>query len=143
MPATREKLIGLEFDFLAIDRDGHVALFATAGYGPIPEAALTLTDDEQLLSVEDVALRALAIVGAWQELGRGAGKCQEWRELGSRGLFVFDWKHREGPYELVVSPSRALNADELTAPLRRVVSANLPVCFAQVASIESLERAPN
>lgn len=41
MPIAREDFMGLELDFLAVDRDGHVALFCTAGYGPIPEATAT------------------------------------------------------------------------------------------------------
>src|SRR5260370_34771393 len=27
---------GIEFDWLGVDRQGHVAVFTTAGYGPVP-----------------------------------------------------------------------------------------------------------
>jgi len=29
---------GIEFDWLGVDREGHVAVFTTAGYGPVPAA---------------------------------------------------------------------------------------------------------
>lgn len=38
------EILGLEFDWLASDADGHVALFSTAGGGYTPEAFLQDTD---------------------------------------------------------------------------------------------------
>jgi len=34
---------GLDWEWLAVDRDGHVAIFVTAGEGPIP---VTILDDD-------------------------------------------------------------------------------------------------
>src|SRR6516162_7283504 len=44
---------GCEFDWLGIDRHGHVAVFSSAGYGPLPE-----TVNERLADVDAALERA-------------------------------------------------------------------------------------
>ena len=51
-----EDLLGLEFDWLAVDGDGHVALFSTAGGGYAPEEALR--DGEAQEAAIDVIVAA-------------------------------------------------------------------------------------
>jgi hypothetical protein len=52
---------GLEFDWLGVDRHGHVAVFTTAGYGPVPEGV------NQHLAEVDAAIdrvRQLPVTGS-------------------------------------------------------------------------------
>ncbi|MGW2094273.1 hypothetical protein [Promicromonospora sukumoe] len=37
---NRDALYGTEWDFLALDQGGHVALLSSGGFGPIPESVL-------------------------------------------------------------------------------------------------------
>jgi hypothetical protein len=97
-----EDVSGIEFDFVARDRDGHIALFATSGRGPFPSS---VREDAQ---PEAELIRAFQISGKAIPEGRGPGTCVEWRQLGERGVFVFDWLRPAGPYERVISPSCAL-----------------------------------
>ena len=41
---SASEIVGLEFDWLACDADGHVGFFSTAGGGCAPEAFLRDTD---------------------------------------------------------------------------------------------------
>ena len=50
---TRNDILGLEYDWLAVDQEGHVAVFSTAGGGRAPQAVLENTD------VHDAGLDAL------------------------------------------------------------------------------------
>jgi len=85
------ELNGLEFDWFAIDRNGNLALFATAGEGFVPGFVaehylfhLALSDS---IEVPDY------------------GTADVWKNYAAVGLFVFDWRVPGGPYEKRASPS--------------------------------------
>jgi hypothetical protein len=51
---------GIEFDWLGVDQRGHVALFTTAGHGPVPENVnLHLNDVDHAIE----RLRRLPVIG--------------------------------------------------------------------------------
>ena len=50
---------GIEFDWLAVDSRGQVALFTSAGYGAVPEAVL------RNVPGVDEASQAIAAEAAW------------------------------------------------------------------------------
>ena len=135
----REALKGREFDWWAIDRDDHLALFATAGYGPIPEAVLHATRSED--DDGEILRRVVACLpqsSKWNEQGRGPGKCDEWRDLGSRGVFVYDWLHWSGPYERVIEPLVPVLAAALPSELRNILRAvSISDSFALTARAEA------
>ncbi|MFI6427884.1 hypothetical protein [Promicromonospora sp. NPDC050880] len=132
----RDDVAGREWDFLAIDRDGSVALISSAGYGPIPDAVLS-----QGVSVETVVagLRTeLPVIG--ESLDRREqdrlGDYSDWFEASKRGLYTYDWHVHGGPYEQVSAPSAVLRAEGLTPEVSHVAALlRLPVLFAETAQL--------
>ena len=125
MSPTPEEVRGLEFDFIAVDEDGHVALFATSGSGAFPAGASPGDPERELIE-------GLSTVGTAKQEGRGAGSCSEWIELGNRGVFVFDWKRPQGPYERVISPTEPVSVSSVPVPSDCAVTG----CFARRPTIE-------
>lgn len=89
-------LTGFEFDWFAVDTDGNLALFATAGEGFVPESAAEHHVDHSALSDSLPAPRV--------------GTPQVWQDYADAGLYVFDWVLPGGPYERRESPAARPNA---------------------------------
>jgi hypothetical protein len=118
MPVARRDIYGLEFDWLAIDATGAIALCASAGYGEIPLAILRhSTSVESGADVDRRLIAALPVIGGHRVEGHGPGWCEEWRLLGARGLYVYDWRHWSGPYVRVIVPSAPLHPTRTTPDL--------------------------
>ena len=84
------ELNGLEFDWFAIDREGNLALFATAGEGFVPHSVA----EHYLFHLE--LSDSLAVPHH--------GTPDIWTDYAAVGLFVFDWRLPGGPYEKRASP---------------------------------------
>jgi hypothetical protein len=86
-----------EFDWFAIDSEGNVALFASAGEGFIPEpVAINFPKHD---SVADSLSSP------------NTGSAAVWSDYANQGLFVFDWVLPGGPYERRVVPSAPIAKD--------------------------------
>ena len=136
MPIPRELLLRVEFDWLAVDRCGHLAVVSTAGAGPIPAEVLKVGTERELTDPQSV-IEALPILGNARAEGRGPGECTEWIEAGRRGVFVYDWRLNGGPYERIIVPEAPLVASLLESEARVAV---VNTCFAE-AQIINLPRA--
>lgn len=84
------ELTGLEFDWFAVDRDGRLALFASAGEGFLPGGVGAHHVDYSELSDSLPAPRS--------------GTSDVWSDYAALGLFVFDWALPGGPYQKRASP---------------------------------------
>lgn len=108
---TREAAKGLEYDWLAIDADGFVALFSTAGAGFAPDELLRDPEafDAAIAAVLDTPARSTV------ECGRDlpSGRVNTWRLVAERGLFAFDSDPSGGPYRLIAKPHAPVRATEL------------------------------
>lgn len=137
----RDDVAGREWDFLAIDRGGSVALISSAGYGPIPAEVLS-----HGVSVEAVVASLptqLSVIG--ESLDRRerdpSGDYSDWFDASRRGLYTYDWHVHGGPYEQVSAPSVALRADTLTPKFGNVAGLlRLPVLFSETAQLSLHER---
>ncbi len=134
----RDDMRGLEFDWWAIDQDDHVALFCTAGQGDIPTEVLKAYGDQPTDPDLRDLIPQLVPSGPWQEEGRGPGTCREFRDLGARGVFVFDGLLAPGPYERIIRPANPVRLHALPTGVREaVVLVRLSqVCFAEVDAIK-------
>lgn len=117
-----ERFPGLEFDWFAIDEEGNIGLFSTAGFGPVPaNVQLHFQAHDQAASAIDWRVPVV------------------WKECASRGLFVFDWQHWQGPYHKEEAPLGAMNM----AFKRQILDIpELPFfkgCFHQIAGVEVAE----
>jgi hypothetical protein len=99
-------LRGIEFDWFAVDSDGNLALFATAGEGFLPESVAEHHMDHSSLSESLPAPRN--------------GTPEVWNDYAALGLYVFDWALPGGPYEIRALPTcevgRELKKEVLAVP---------------------------
>lgn len=88
--ATLAEIEGTEFDWFAVDRSGKFALFATAGYGPVPASVLASADAH-------TALGEIFEVEGW-------GTQAVWQSYSRVGLYVYDWSPMEHRYVRAAEP---------------------------------------
>jgi hypothetical protein len=98
---------GIEFDWVAVDCSGRVALFASAGSGQVPPQAVALDSRYEHLCTH---------------LGIPHGP-DTWRRAADAGLFAYDCSFNGGPYCLKDSPSTPITTDKLPLEHRRTVEA--------------------
>jgi hypothetical protein len=139
MPVDRKQLLGREFDFAFGDEDGHVALFSTAGYGPVPKAALMAKGVEALPEPEQVMLANLSEIGSVQSEGRGPGQCAEWPALGRRGVYVYDWRPHSGPYERIIVPEIATTSNAVGSCVVSLLAGVMSGCFGRRSAVQPRE----
>lgn len=110
MPGTSaDDLRGLEFDWLAVDGDGHVAFLSTAGGGIVPVGV----DPDGHDAAIDAILATPALTHAALAPDLRADLRNPWREVAERGLFGFDSSPLGGPYRKVAAPGRPVLLAEL------------------------------
>jgi hypothetical protein len=102
---------GLEYDWLASDADGHVALFSTAGGGRVPDEFLR--DVDLYDAAIKVILRLPTRTGARFAPTLPAGLQNDWKLMAERGLFAFDSDPNGGPYRVVSAPNEPMRLTEL------------------------------
>jgi hypothetical protein len=116
---TSDEILGSEYDWLAGDADGRVALFSTAGGGYAPEAFLLDTDAHDAAIDTILASPASTVARFSPQLPPGLKNT--WRVVAERGLFAFDSDPQGGPYRLVAAPQEPIRLSELPGPASTVV----------------------
>lgn len=90
------------------DKNGAVAVFATAGFGPVPAEIAQQPEAERLLLE---GLRDLPRLG--ESIGvRDTGACFDWMHYGQRGFFGYDWDRGSSRFLRMTIPSKALTGFE-------------------------------
>jgi hypothetical protein len=117
---SAEEIAGFEYDWLAVDADGHVAQFSTAGAGYAPSEFLRNTDaHEQAIDL----IRELPISTTACFAVEVKPQCENsWKIAAERGLFAFDSHPNGGPYRLAGAPAAALHVSELPAAIATVAN---------------------
>ena len=121
---------GLEFDWLACDQDGFVATFSSAGFGPVPDAAIQIAD-----SLRGVLARIKALpANAASTSISGRTDPDDWIATARRGLFAFDWAHTRDRYQLEALPSSPVHLNDIKDDVIRQAaeSVRIPVRFSQL-----------
>ena len=110
---TPEDILGFEYDWLAVDKDGHLGLFSTAGGGRAPQTFLADTD------AHDAGLDALMAspptTSARFFRQSKTGLDNAWKNAAERGVFAFDSDPSGAPYRLVAAPKAASTIDGVPA----------------------------
>jgi hypothetical protein len=109
-------LLGMEWDFLAVDSAGQVAVLSTAGEGPIPAPVLAAREDVELAVAQLQDL--LATTSAVPADPDQSGNYSEWFDLSARGLYAYDWTAMTGGYELISAPAQPAQLELLPEPIR-------------------------
>ena len=115
---SRNAFEGGEFDWFAVDADGHIGHFSTAGYGPVPLPVLERLDADQTDEVWSLGERLLDLPVIGEATGHLPGRIDDWLELARRGLFGFDWQHWSGPYRRAATPSNPITITDLPVELQ-------------------------
>jgi hypothetical protein len=97
MSIYEEELEGREFDWFAIDCEGNIGLFSTAGEGTIPSAVMEAYSEHDKISE--------------QLESPGWGSSEVWSDYAALGLYVYDWSLHGGPYKKERAPSKVINAE--------------------------------
>ncbi|MBE1878055.1 hypothetical protein [Myceligenerans pegani] len=129
----RDNVGGREWDFLALDRAGAIALISSAGYGLIPKLVL---NHGRSVETAVAALQVLPVIGESLDRRGGdrSGDYSDWFEASRRGLYTYDWQLLHGPYERVSVPSVMLRASEVDPEIAQAAGLlRLPVRFAETA----------
>jgi hypothetical protein len=111
MPALRDQFEGREFDWFAVDANGNLGHFSTAGFGLVPTCILERFAEADALPEE---LLRLPITG--EAHGHLGGNIGEWLEMARRGLYSFDWSH-SGQYRRAATPQVAAQISAIPAHL--------------------------
>lgn len=139
---TADEIRGFEFDWLASDADGHVALFSTAGGGFAPPEFLVDTDAHDAAIDSILARRASMRAISARELKLSVENT--WTAVAERGLFAFDSDPNGGPYRRVAVPERAIGVADLPEPaaavVKRLVLGNVRFSELQELSTETLRQ---
>lgn len=105
---------GTEFDWFALDEAGEVAVFATAGFGPVPTQVRTASEDHD-------AIGDRITVTGW-------GTPDVWDSYARVGLFAYDWDDSLHCYSRVRQPSQPIS-EGLSVPLAAMALPRLALSF--------------
>ena len=115
-----------DFEWYAIDAEGHLAVFTSAGYGPIPRSIFSSRDAYVALAsiVENRPLSSWCTLNTHSE-----GDLAYWVESARRGLFGYDWTAQAGSagakatYQWMATPEVGMTVEELPRPIAAYVEA--------------------
>lgn len=109
---------GVDFDWFALDRRGHLGVFTTARQGPVPMTFWEHYENYQRLRQWVTELPALAPA---VQVFAGEGNYRDWSEYSLKGLFAFDYQDelrggKADGYDLIAYPLAPLRTrDEAVA----------------------------
>ena len=115
---SRQDIEGVDAAWIAVDAYGHVAVFITAGEGPVPESARPSTEDAE---TEALALPEISDC----ELLVDVPRPDVFVAIAKRGLFAYDWVAARGRrekvpahYALQARPNRPITLRQLPPSLQ-------------------------
>ena len=97
---TNHPDIGTEFDWIASDRKGRIALMSTAGYGNCPKNA------SQWKKHADVIID-------WILVECGLENADLLLARPKKGVIIYDWTHWHGPYKRKYIPKNCIKINTL------------------------------
>ena len=137
MPQFTHPRQGLELDWLGVDFRGHVGLFSSGGYGPIPKAVADhLTEVDAAVERLDM----LPVLGPCARSPEGDCDYSSWIEPARRGIFGFDWGlTKNPPYARLTVPSAPVSVSDIADAALRAAAllVRLPVDFQETTSIDA------
>ncbi|ESP91486.1 hypothetical protein [Pseudoalteromonas luteoviolacea] len=121
MSIYEEKLEGREFDWFAIDGEGNIALFATAGEGTIPNLVIENYAEHDAIAV--------------QLESPNLGSSEVWSDFAKLGFFVFDWDLHGGPYKREQKPTSTMSVQLRNTIMAMGSIPSLPVKFTEITEL--------
>ncbi|AGC48339.1 hypothetical protein MYSTI_07067 [Myxococcus stipitatus DSM 14675] len=143
-PKTRDDIAGAEHDWLAVDQDGYVGFFSSAGGGYAPDAYLQDVDvhDTAISVLFDMEPRTSPVPAP----GQSSTPDDYWQKMAARGVYAFDSSHHGGPYHLLASPlvpaSLKTLPEEVARAANRITYKNLSFSTLSTVYEELLKKDP-
>jgi len=112
---TNHPDIGTEFDWIASDREGRIALMSTAGYGNCPKNA-----SKWKKHADDII--------DWILIECGLENNDLLLARPEKGIIIYDWIHWHGPYKRKYVPKYCIDRNtilENNLPIKAVFSLNV------------------
>lgn len=125
MSIYKEELEGREFDWFAIDNEGNIGLFSTAGEGTIPGPVMEAYSEHDDISEQLESPN-------W-------GSSEVWSDYAVLGLYVYDWNLHGGPYKRERKPSKVMSNELKTKLLSMGSLYSVPVKFSEIKEIASAQ----
>jgi len=123
-----------DWDWYAVDQDGYVGHFTSAGMRRLPKSVKSNREWAELVAkyfFEEAPVRggwslragAEQDCGGWEKQGRER-YVRDFALMATKGLFSFDTDliHGEGRYYLVAIPERPLRVDDLPLNIKEMLS---------------------
>lgn len=139
-------LVGFDFCWLAVDRQGHVAWLVTFGSAVVPP--WVDADPRAFEDVEDM-LTELPERGDCLP-AEGKASDEEWHAAARSGVFAYDWHVYRGPYQGIAFPTAPAHVDDLPEPMARLAKRTVfeHLSFADrrelhVADVQACVRGPD
>jgi hypothetical protein len=124
-----------DWDWYAVDQDGHIGHFTSAGMRTLPESVKN--DRETTEVIAQYFFEEAPILGGWSVRAEAERDCGGWEKQGferyvkdfafmaTKGLFSFDTDlvhGEEGRYYLVAIPERPLHVNDLPVKIKTLMS---------------------
>ena len=113
MPPLREQFEGREFDWFAVDVEGKLAHFSTAGDGPVPLSVL-----EHFVDADSISEVLLSLPEAGEATGHLPHNIEDWLQMARRGIYSYDWKQSSGPDRRAATPEKPIHVSALPQQLQ-------------------------
>jgi hypothetical protein len=120
-PTFEQRVQGREFDWFALDCNGRVGLFASAGCGNVPIQV------QQNYALHDSIVETFHLPNY--------GSLEVWRDYAKYGFYVFDWRQNAGPYERMAIPIEEVSDNIRERILQIIDIPRLAVSFEVVSSV--------
>ena len=104
---------GMDFSWLAVDVDDHVAWLVTFGSAVVPRWA---EQDADAFQDMESLLARLPKRGA-VEMTDSSSFAREWKAAAEGGVFAYDWDVFSGPYKLIARPQSPVKLSDLPSAL--------------------------
>lgn len=126
---TRSDFVGLEWDWFAADALGYVAIFSSAGWGPVPDVIFATMDAQKEIAERLSTLCGVANISDLVFTDPNL--------LATRGIFAYDWHETFGPYRRIVFPLRPIAPEVLRSLPEPASLMQLPhLSFGRAAMIQ-------
>lgn len=124
------------FEWFAVDREGLIAYFDTAGFGAVPQSFFGETSD--YLSLKNY-LEDLAFVSEFDVHDGISHGDQHYVNYARRGVYVYDWAsglgwYEKEPYSLLISPRNPATITDLDEVHQKILE---KVHFAEISFRDS------
>jgi hypothetical protein len=143
-----DEMFATDFDWFAVDRDGCIGHFTTAGLRRLPESVrISRPRLERLREYFECCPsvgRSILTAGLEKERGFG-GRPLNWMsflDMAARGLYSYDTElvHEFGLYYRAATPEKPIHLNDLPAEIAEALSATaLEICFRESERIEEAQ----